>query len=227
MFLDPNDYLSYCIIENGVWEPETWRVVEQHLQSGTTFVDVGAHIGYYSLKAAWRAGSKGHVIAIEPNPDTVRKLQDNIRASGASNITVVPVACADSEATLDFFSSWPNNTGESSLYRARASQEGNSIIPVRVRARPLDAILKDLGISRVDVVKIDVEGAELLVLKGAQETLARYHPILIVELWGDLPKEMGANSAEITEFLRSHGYVARHADLDSENTEFVYPTAPP
>ena len=223
MLLDPNDHVSRRIAENGVWEPETWRVVEPHLQRGATLVDVGAHIGYYSLKAAGRVGPNGRVIAIEPDPDTVRKLQENIRANDARNITVQPVACAGSEAILEFFAA-RNNPTISSISRANASE---GAISIRVRARPLDAILHDVATSRVDVLKIDVEGAELQVLKGAQETLTRYHPLLVVELIDGQLREMGTSSAEVTDFLRSYGYAVRDSGLDGMNTEFVYQTGTP
>ena len=132
MLLDPNDNLCRHIAKYGVWEPETWRVVEPHLQRGATLVDVGAHLGYYSLKAAWRVGPNGRVIAIEPDPDTVPKLQENIRASGAPNITVQPVACAGSETILEFFAA--RDPGISSLSRANA---GKGAISVHVRRRTL------------------------------------------------------------------------------------------
>jgi hypothetical protein len=133
------------------------------------------------------------------------------------------VACASSKAILEFFVA-PTNPTISSLSRANA---GEGAISIRIRARPLDAILQDVAISRVDVLKIDVEGAELQVLKGAQETLTRYHPLLVVELIDDQLSEMGTSSAEVTEFLRSYGYIVRNSGLDGMNAEFVYQTGTP
>jgi FkbM family methyltransferase len=227
MLLDPDDYVSRGILENGVWEPETWQAVAQHLQSGGTFVDVGAHIGYYSLKAAVVLGPTGHVIAVEPNPQMAGALRDNIHASGATIVAVQPVACSDSEATLEFFASAGSNTGESSLSLSNASQGGQPVRSYRVRARPLDAIIQETGVSRVDVLKIDVEGAELLVLKGAQKTLGQYHPVVIVELVESQLSAMGTSSAEIVEFLRSQGYTARHTSSEFNNTEFAAEKRPP
>jgi tRNA G37 N-methylase Trm5 len=104
MLLDPYDLVPRVILQTGSWEPDSWRVVAKHLHPGGTFVDVGAHIGYYSLEAAPLVGPGGRVIAVEPNPETVRRLRDNIGASGATNVvSVQPVACSDVEATLDLF----------------------------------------------------------------------------------------------------------------------------
>ena len=89
----------------------------------------------------------------------------------------------------------------------------------KVPGRTLDAIIKEAGVSRVDVVKIDVEGSEFSVLKGAQETLAKYRPVLLVELDDSLLRAMGTSSAEITSFLGARGY-RFHQSYDEANFEF-------
>jgi len=219
MLLDPNDLVSREILKTGAWEPASWRAIERHLPDGGTFVDVGAHIGYYTLKAAPVVGPAGHVIAVEPNPDTVRKLRGNVQASQASVVSVQPVACSDAEGSLELFAAPDSNTGETSLSRANASSTGAVVRSYKVRARPLDDIIRDAGVSRVDAVKIDVEGAELLVLKGAQQTLAKYRPTVIVELIDRQLKAMGTNTAEVTELMRAHGYTLSHRY--GENVEFT------
>jgi FkbM family methyltransferase len=224
MRLDPYDYVSREILDTGTWEPESWEVLEQHIGTGATFVDIGAHIGYYSLKAAPLAGPTGHVIAIEPNPETIQKLQGNIQASGARTITVEPVACSDQEATLELFGAPRFNTGETSLSRANASQDSQAVTSYKVRARRLDDILKDAAVSRVDAIKIDVEGAEYLVLKGASETLDRYHPVILVEIVERQLQGMGTSSKQLIELLRSHGYTPRRSVQD--NVEFVADAGP-
>lgn len=218
MMLDPADQVSHAILVDGVWEPDSWAVVEKHLPVGGTFVDIGAHIGYYSLKAAKAVGSQGHVIAVEPNPETIQELRENIRLS-AANIAVYPVACSDSEAILEFFAAPRRNTGESSLSRKNAEQQGTARASYRVRAMPLDAIIQESGLPQVDVVKIDVEGAELLVLKGAKQTLSRCSPMLIVEVVDDQLRSMGTSAAELKEYLRSLGYMPHHSM--GSNIEFA------
>ncbi len=219
MLLDPHDVVSREILMTGHWEPQTWQVMEPHVPVGGTFVDVGAHIGWYSLNAAKIVGPGGRVIAIEPDHETLRKLRDNIRASGdEAIITVVPVACYDSETTLPFYSAPASNTGESSLSLAAASQEGPVAASYPVRARRLDDILTELGVTRVDALKIDVEGAEVHVLKGAAETLDRFRPEISVEVDHDKVKEVRL-------FMRSHGYVPKK--LTESNTEYVPVSEPP
>ena len=223
MLLDSNDLISRVILETGVWDDASWLAIRQHLVGGATFVDVGAHEGYCSLKAARVVGPSGRVIAIEPNPEMVRTLRANIGASGATVITVEPVACSDSETTLDLFVAAHSNTGSSSLSKTNASLGGSVSTAYHVPARPLDAIIREAGVSRVDLIKIDVEGAEFSVLKGAQEALALYHPVLLVELDDQLLNSMETTSAAIIAFLRSCGYALR-GSYDQANFEF-YPEA--
>ena len=219
MQLDPEDMVSRVILESGEWEPGSWKMMAEHLAPGSTFVDVGAQIGYYSLKAGPVVGPGGHVIAVEPNPATISKLQANIAASGASMVAVAPVACSDSEGVLDLFAAPESNTGETSLSKTNASQSGVVARSYKVRARPLDDIVREAGLSRVDVIKIDVEGAEYLVLKGGQQTLDRFHPMVLVEIVERQLRAMGTSSAELAALLKAHGY--REGRHDGDNVEFL------
>jgi FkbM family methyltransferase len=220
MLLDPRDFVARKILSTGHWEPPVAQAIHRHLPPGGVLIDVGAHIGYHSLKAATEVGPAGHVIAVEPNPATLRVLRENIRASGATTVRVEPVACSNAEGTLEFFAAAEANTGESSLSRENASGAGQIAGSYRVRAKTLDAIVKDAALSRVDVIKIDVEGAEMLVLQGARETLARYHPALIVEVIEVQLRAMGTSSAALREYLRAAGYSSGQA-VDEADVEFV------
>jgi FkbM family methyltransferase len=222
MRLDPSDYLDQIVLATGSWEPETWHGIAEHIPAGGVFVDVGAHVGYYSLKAAAKAGPSGRVIAIEPNPDTIRKLQANIRESKAYRILVYPVACSDSQGVVEFYSAQHENSSASSMSAVNAAQGKSVTSSYQVHTRRLDDIVHESGVSRVDAIKIDVEGAELLVLKGAGETLDRYHPIVAVELMEEQLKNMGSSSAQVIGFLRSHGYAPRHKYAEFGNTEFAF-----
>jgi FkbM family methyltransferase len=223
MRLDPIDLGQRMILEDGEYETGSFNMVRKHLSPGSTFVDIGANFGIYSLMAAPVVGSAGHVIAVEPNPEALKLLQANLAASDAGMVGVAPVACSDAESTLDLYVAPQGNTGETSLSKTNASQEGEASHVYKVRARPLDDIIRESGVTRVDAIKIDVEGAEYLVLKGAQQTLDRYHPMLLVEIVERQLQAMGTSSAQVKEFLRAHGYrEGRHDDL---NVEFL-PTAP-
>jgi len=220
--LDSQDGLDRTILATGVWERETWLGLAERIPAGGVFVDVGAHIGYYSLKAAAMVGPSGRVLAIEPNPETIRRLRADIRESGASQVLVEPVACSDSEGMVEFFAATRENAGASSLSKANAASAGPIARSYRVRTRRLDAIVRESGVTRVDVIKIDVEGAELLVLKGAGETLDRYHPVVAVEMIDQQLANMGTSSADVIGLLRTHGYAPRHTYAEFHNTEFAF-----
>jgi len=225
MQLDPYDIVTQAILLNRTWEPSTTYELLRRVPAGGTFVDVGAHVGWYTLKAAQVVGPKGHVIAVEPNRETLVQLRDNIRASRVNAIVVVaPVACSESETTLTFYATSRANTGGSSLSLANAAQDAPITASYPVRARRLDDIVEEARVGRVDAIKIDVEGAEFLVLKGAAETLDRDRPIVAVELIDRQLKAMGSSAAELIAFMRSHGYTP--AGMHEDNMIFV-PVATP
>lgn len=206
LLLDPADDIARTILvsRTSVWEPEVWAALESGLSSGAVFLDVGAHIGYDSLKAARRVGAEGRVVAFEPNPATATMLRDNIASSGIENIIVQEIACSDSETNLTFFdSTHGGNSGSSSL---AAKNAGSADYSFTVKARPIDAVIAELGLTRVDVLKADVEGAELLVLRGARETLRRFTPMVLLEVVPRQLANMGTSVEEVEALLASLGY---------------------
>jgi FkbM family methyltransferase len=131
-------------------------------------------------------------------------LRANVAASGAANVTIVPVACTDIETTLRFYdASAGGNSMVSSLSRSTAGQQAQEFT---VRGRAVDNVLRELGIRRVDVMKVDVEGAELHVLRGARETLQRHHPKIVIEVIPDHLAGMNTTVDQLFSFLREMGY---------------------
>ncbi|MDQ6704357.1 MAG: FkbM family methyltransferase, partial [Acidobacteriota bacterium] len=104
-FLDPGDLIGVTILRTGEWQREVWDSLAPSLSAGAVFLDVGAHIGYFSMKAAPRVGTTGRVLAFEPNPETLKLLRDNVSANHAANITVEPIACTDREQQLTLYAS--------------------------------------------------------------------------------------------------------------------------
>lgn len=220
LLLDPTDDVSRTILVSraGRWEPEVWGAISSGLSPGAVFFDVGAHIGYDSLKAARVVGEAGRVVAFEPNPNTLTQLRANIAASAAGNVVVQPIACTDTEQMLTLFDSTPGgNSGSSSLSQQNAGQRARSYT---VRGRPIDDVVNEMGLTRVDVLKADVEGAELLVLRGASHTLRRFHPKLILEVVPRQLANMQTSVAELESFIIAHGYGASRM-VDYKNKEYT------
>jgi FkbM family methyltransferase len=153
------------------------------LSEGAVFFDVGAHIGYFSLKASAKVGSMGRIVAFEPNPEILKLLRENIVANKAGNVLVEPIACTDREQTLTLWASASFNTGMSSLARENAEiSYEEPPRPYTVRGRPIDDVVRELDLTKVNAIKVDVEGVEVEVLRGAMKTLKRFHPKLVIEV---------------------------------------------
>ncbi|HEV2199941.1 MAG TPA: FkbM family methyltransferase [Bryobacteraceae bacterium] len=222
LLLDPRDFVSREILIAGVWQPQVWQSISRGLSSGAVFLDVGAHIGYDSLKASPGVGQSGKVISFEPNPGTLVQLRANIAASRATNVIVEPIACADAERTLMLYDATAEgNSGASSLSLANADHAKKGALPsYTVRGRPIDNVVRELGLGRVDVVKIDVEGAEYLVLRGMRETLKRFHPKMVLEVDGKSLANMGATVEEVVSLMTEFGY-GPGKQLDDEDWEWT------
>jgi FkbM family methyltransferase len=224
LLLDPADLVGRAILDKGTWETETWGVIDRRLPAGGTFIDVGAHIGYYSLKAAKKVGPDGRVLAIEPNPHTAAELRENIRHSGAHQVEVEEVACSSAEGTLELFSASRANTGRASLARQNATVGSSAPVKFQVRARPLDDVVRERKLMRVDVIKADVEGAEHVVLLGSQETLRRFRPVLMLEFVDRQLRAMNSSAEQLTAFLTNLGYqpaAKANVGVSGANVEWV------
>ena len=154
----------------GTYEAAEMAFVLGRLAPGDTFLDVGAHIGYFTLPAAQRVGASGRVIALEPSPASFELLKSNVRLNGFSCVTCLQAAASahDGTATLTISSQSPMwNT-----LRGEALADTNAT-SIAVDTRSLDNIVADAGWPKIAGIKLDVEGAESEVLQGATDTLMR------------------------------------------------------
>lgn len=136
------------------------RFLAAHLRPGTVFVDVGANVGSYSLAAA-RCGAT--VLAVEANPETAGRLAFNIAANGLAGIDLATVAVGERRGTMELWSE-PSNCGFATLLPDLTEEWQGDWRPRQVRVEPLAEILVSYGVTRVDVLKVDVEGYEDRVL---------------------------------------------------------------
>jgi FkbM family methyltransferase len=225
--LDPRDLVPLTILRTGEWQPEIWNALTPVLPEGGVLLDVGAHIGYYSMKAAPRVGPMGRVVAFEPNPETLRLLRDNVSANHFANVTVEPIACTDKPATLTLYAAAEANTGASSLSRDNAEISATEKARAfTVQGRPIDDVVRELGLTRVDAIKIDVEGAEVIVLRGAVGTLKRFHPKVIAEV---VPRQLAGfktTPEDLRALLRDAGY-NQSRPLNPEETDWEWMSREP
>jgi FkbM family methyltransferase len=163
------------------------RLLDRFVTPGSTAIDVGANIGYNTLRAARRAGPQGRVVAVEPTPDNLVVLRRNIAAAGLENVVVEAFAAGSVAGTRDFFVRG-EKSAVNSLFRESCYAHVTEIL--RVRVVPLDEL-----VEAADVVKIDVEGAELDVLEGMPRILRARAVTLIVE-WHPLLQQMAGYGAD-------------------------------
>ncbi len=175
VWLDEDTYDFVVPYLREVYEPELSRFVTGLLRPGDVFVDVGANIGHFSFVASPVVGDGGEVIAIEPDPLAFHALQRNIGAGGYRNIRAVNAAVAAEEGSVTLYRS-AFGGGMNSLI---SSPESAGREPVEVRAAPLDALVQ--GGARG--IKIDVEGAEAIVLAGMEEVIARSPEAWVLVEW--------------------------------------------
>jgi FkbM family methyltransferase len=166
----PTDYLQWMILSFGVWEPNVSKVIERSLAPGDIFVDVGAHIGYDTLLASRRVGSRGKVVAIEALPRTFALLRLNLSLNAfATNVRAVNAAVADQPGKLDLYEVDPTNIGAATTVASR----GGAVVG-RVEALPLTDILTAEERRRLRLIKIDVEGAEPAILHSILDRLSDF-----------------------------------------------------
>lgn len=195
-----NDH-SLCLYVGGTFEPNEFAFLGQILKPGMTMLDVGANEGLYTLFGAHRVGATGRVVAFEPSSRERRKLQHNVARNRLGNVTVVPTAIGSREGTAALQIASGVHSGHNTL-GALVYDDAPAVGVEHVPVERLDSVVDRLGLAGVDVIKIDVEGAEMHVLDGARRTLGIYRPLLLVEANDEALRAQGASNAALLTFLR-------------------------
>ena len=200
----------------GKYEPQETAVVLGVLRPGGVFIDVGANWGYFTLVAAARVGPAGKVVSVEPDPRLFELLGANVAANAFSHVRAVRAAAgaAAGELTLTGFDPAGGNWGLS-----RVGADAGPGFTFTVRSLALDDELDALGIDRVDLLKMDIEGAEGLALKGMAAGLrsGRYERLL-VEVHPTLLPALGSSAEAVIGELLAAGYRAWEGKHDRDTT---------
>lgn len=192
----------------GFFEEDVCRFLLRILQAGDTFVDVGAHYGFFTRLGAALVGAQGRVVAFEPTPHTFSQLQKN--TAHLSQITALPLAAYSRASELTLCDFGIEYAAYNSAYGLRESDARAlsrvAPTPFVVQARTLDDVLSERQITNVRLVKIDAESAELHVLQGMQKTLKTMRPAIILEV-GDFDLAGVPRTRELCEWLAAYDYV--------------------
>lgn len=203
--LDIRDVIQETILEGGIWDPTATEYLSEILEPGNVFLDIGANAGYFTLLAGKYVGPTGRVLAVEPNPLMAEQVRRNASRSGLINVQVEEVACSDSPKSSRLYLGPPSNTGGSSL----SDRNTTTTEWVDVACVQADDLVRKYHLSRIDLVKIDVEGAEHDVLRGMNTILADHRPKIVMELIDDLLGSFSTTIDSVLSYLKTFQYDAR------------------
>lgn len=181
----------------GTTEPHVQQAIAESVRPGMAVYDAGAHIGFFAVIAARLVGDRGSVTCFEPLEGNCDLIRRNAVLNRFSHITVRCEALSDRNGEAAFQTSSVPSWGRLVEAAGHVSQATGE---VAVSVRSIDSLLRERTIPPPDLIKVDVEGAETAVLAGARETLAKYHPVLLIELHG--------TNGPVADILESSGYEA-------------------
>jgi FkbM family methyltransferase len=190
-FRPENEAALEFMLHEADYEPVDWVAPSE----GQVVLDIGAFVGWHTIRAAQIVGHSGRVISLEPDPANRRQLEINIKLNRLANCTVIPLAAWSN--TNSRFGWYTGKSPDCCRIDAKESSTG-------VNTTTIDDLVSEMHLSRLDWIKMDIEGAETEALKGAKQTLSEYRPHLFVEIH---------NTAQpVRELLEHYGYsIAREA----------------
>lgn len=218
LYLDSRDQhlVPYTLMNFRSYECAETEFLKSIAQSDWTILDIGANCGWYALALAKRWPT-AKIHAFEPIPHTYEILQRNIHHNGVSNIQTHRLAFSNQETVLDFLYT-PDCSGATSL--VKAGQPGSTAALERIAC---PATTLDMFCARQELapqlIKCDVEGAELLVVQGGEETIATHRPVILLELLRKWSREFEYHPNDVLNLLSKHGYRAYTLDA---NTKLAY-----
>jgi len=185
------DYAALSIL---CMEPLIYAFIRHFLKSGDVFIDVGAHVGKYTIPAAKLVAPHGKVIALEPHPQNFALLLSNIKLNKLDEYVVpLQIAAWNREEIKPLYLK-EEDSGTPSLMFMEETRGS-----ITVQCMPLDRLIRSLHVNRIDLVKIDVEGAEVHVLQGMKQIMLQHRPAIIVETFP-------MNLKKVLDILLQNGY---------------------
>ena len=219
-------------------ELETITQLDRLAAPGMTMLDIGAHVGYYSRRYAKKLGKNGRIFAFEPHPRTFATLQHNVKRT--PQVTAVQLALAEKEGTAELHdylmmsASGSLHYDESMVALQKSQTQQTDIAPrigqtfmaqtFTVRTTPIDTFLAQQGIEKVDLVKMDIEGAEIGALRGMQRTIANSpNLVLVMEYNPQALNAFGHQPIAALDEVQSFGFTKMEAiEADGRLTDLTH-----
>lgn len=205
MLLDLQKEKDYWL---GTYEPELQAAVVNFVKPGMVVYDVGANIGFVSLLLARQVGATGRVFSFEALPANLERLRQNILLNGiTSQVEIVPAAVVESTRTVQFLVGPSTGMGKVDGSAGRMEYDYQESLPVQ--GFSLDNFIYDQGYPVPQVIKLDIEGGEVLALPGMRRLLNEKHPVVLMELHGSLSAEAAMDEFSKADYrlkAMQHGY---------------------
>ena len=198
---DLNIDVENALLLNYKYDNETFEFVKEKVKDGDVCVDIGANVGFFTVHLANIVGTKGKVYAFEPSPIHSKKLKTNIELNGFKNVILSTKAIGKNKGQISHFSSVTSGSLNPKLVI-----NPSEAIETLVEISPLYSEINESDINKIKIIKIDVDGSEMDVLKGADSILSKTNAYLIIEIWETGINEVGEKLEEIIEYILSFNY---------------------
>lgn len=199
------ELLSMNIWRYGFFEEDVCRFLLRMLRPGMTFIDIGAHFGFFTRLGAFLVGDGGRVLSFEPTPNTYRQLTRNTAGRGNIELHNCAAFSRATQLTLQDFGLEYSAFNSAFGIREDDAQKRRAAVEFQAVARRADDVIRKSGCADVHLIKIDAESSELHVLEGLETTLRRDHPRIILET-GDFALDGVPKTAQLIAWLRDFGY---------------------
>lgn len=205
------------LLTQGVWEKYETELFSSSLKRGDVVLDIGANFGYFSIIAAKQVGNQGKVYAFEPEPDNYQLLVKNIELNGYTNIIPIQKAVSNRNGKLKLFLD-KINWGGSSFSEDNILPQKEGFIEVETTILD-DFFENEVKDSRVNFIKLDVEGAEGLVLEGAAKILQNNDLKILMEFWPYGLRNLGTDPIKLLQTLHEYGFKIQLIDEKNETVK--------
>ena len=220
MQVNPSEHIQQQLFWYGYYEKEIGDLIKKILKPDDVFLDIGANIGYFSLLAAIYLPT-ANIISFEPVKLVFKQFEENISFNNISNITPINAAVGEKDDMKEIYVSAEDNLGMSSFQKPENYSGNNE----KVKVIAIDSWFRSSGLSKIDLIKIDIEGSELFALKGMNETLLEFKPLIIIEINPDTLRLFNQNSLDIFGHLKQLGFSGFRISKTGKLAEYPFQEA--
>ena len=198
------------------YEADNYNFLREHVQSGMHIIDIGAHLGLFSVASSQLAGENGRIVCFEPTPGTYAILAQTLKLNHCGNVIPVQAAVSNKEGLAVFYVSEIAGCNSNSLVKNKPETEAKGY---EVKLYTVDSVVQEYSL-KPGLIKIDAEGSELDVLQGGLNTFKQYKPILIVGLHPHFISQKGDSLEKIWDLLEESGYSVKENNKNLVRSDF-------